>query len=120
MFSNLVHNAAKYTDPGGRIEVALRREGSEAVVTVRDNGIGLAHAHLDRIFEMFMQVDRSLERSHAGLGVGLSLAKRLVALHGGTLEARSEGAGKGSEFIVRLPIAGSAASVAVAVGSDGA
>jgi signal transduction histidine kinase len=109
VFSNLVHNAAKYTDPGGRIEVALRREGGEAVVTVRDNGIGLAHAHLDRIFEMFMQVDRSLERSHAGLGVGLSLAKRLVALHGGTLEARSEGAGKGSEFIVRLPIAGSAA-----------
>jgi signal transduction histidine kinase len=108
VFSNLVNNAAKYTEPGGRIELTLRKEGEEAVVCVRDNGIGLDGASLDSIFEMFVQVDRTLERTQAGLGVGLTLARRLVTLHGGTLAVKSEGAGQGSEFEVRLPLAGAA------------
>ena len=106
VFSNLVNNAAKYTEPSGRIVLSLAVEGQQAVVRVRDNGIGLEGGTLDSIFEMFVQVDRTLERSQAGLGVGLTLAKRLVTLHGGTLAARSAGAGKGSEFEVRLPLAG--------------
>ncbi len=106
VFSNLVNNAAKYTEPGGRIEVSLAKEGAEAVVRVRDNGIGLEPKSLASIFDMFVQVDRTLERTQAGLGVGLTLARRLVALHGGSLSVRSEGAGKGSEFEVRLPLAG--------------
>jgi signal transduction histidine kinase len=108
VFSNLVNNAAKYTEPGGRIVLSLAREGQEAVVRVRDNGIGLEPASLGNIFEMFVQVDRTLERTQAGLGVGLTLAKRLVTLHGGTIVARSDGAGRGSEFEVRLPLAGAA------------
>ncbi len=106
VFSNLVNNAAKYTEPGGRIVLSLAVEGQQAVVRVRDNGIGLDAGSLDSIFDMFVQVDRTLERSQAGLGVGLTLAKRLVTLHGGTLAARSAGAGAGSEFEVRLPLAG--------------
>jgi signal transduction histidine kinase len=106
VFSNLLNNAAKYTEPGGRIELSLRKEGQEAVVRVRDNGIGLEGASISSIFDMFVQVDRTLERTQAGLGVGLTLAKRLVTLHGGTLTARSDGAGKGSQFEVRLPLAG--------------
>jgi signal transduction histidine kinase len=106
VFANLVNNAAKYTEPGGRIVLALAKEGEQAVVRVRDNGIGLEPASLNAIFDMFVQVDRTLERTQAGLGVGLTLAKRLVTLHGGTLVARSGGAGQGSEFEVRLPLAG--------------
>ncbi len=105
IFSNLLHNAAKYTEPGGRIELTARREGAQAVVRVRDNGIGIAPAMLDSIFGMFVQADRTLERAQAGLGVGLTLAQRLAALHGGTIEAHSEGPGKGSEFVVRIPAA---------------
>jgi two-component system, sensor histidine kinase len=104
VFSNLLNNAAKYTEPGGHITISARREGHQAVVRVRDDGIGLAQDSLDTIFDMFMQVDRSLERSQAGLGVGLTLARRLVELHGGEIEGRSEGPGRGSEFIVRLPL----------------
>jgi signal transduction histidine kinase/CheY-like chemotaxis protein len=104
VFSNLLNNAAKYTEPGGHITISARREGHQAVVRVRDDGIGLAQDSLDTIFDMFMQVDRSLERSQAGLGVGLTLARRLVELHGGEIEVRSEGPGRGSEFIVRLPL----------------
>jgi CheY-like chemotaxis protein len=106
VFANLLHNAAKYTEPGGYITLSLAPEGDEAVVRVRDNGIGLEAASLGSIFDMFVQVDRTLERAQAGLGVGLTLARRLVTLHGGTLSARSDGAGKGSEFEVRLPLAG--------------
>ena len=106
VFGNLLNNAAKYTEPGGHIALTLEREGEEAVVRVRDSGIGLEPQSLSAIFDMFVQVDRSLERSQAGLGVGLTLAKRLVFLHGGSLTARSEGKGKGSEFEVRLPLAG--------------
>jgi signal transduction histidine kinase len=103
---NLLNNAAKYTESGGRIVLTLERKGEAAVIRVRDSGIGLEPRSLSSIFDMFMQVDRSLERTQAGLGVGLTLAKRLVFLHGGTLTARSEGKGKGSEFEVRLPLAG--------------
>ncbi len=105
---NLVSNAAKYSDPGGRIWLTARREGAEAVVSVKDTGVGIPAAMLPRVFDLFTQVDRSLEKSQGGLGVGLSIVKRLVELHGGSVEARSEGHGKGSEFIVRLPVAPSA------------
>ena len=104
VFSNLLNNAAKYTEPGGRISISLAEEGTQAVIRVRDNGIGLEPASLARIFDMFVQVDRSLERSQAGLGVGLTLAKKLVTLHGGSIAASSGGVGQGSEFEVRLPL----------------
>jgi len=101
---NLLNNAAKYTESGGLIRLTVTREGSDAVVSVADTGIGIRPELLPAIFEMFTQVDRSLERSQGGLGIGLSLAKRLVHLHGGSIEARSEGPGRGSEFVVRLPV----------------
>jgi signal transduction histidine kinase/ActR/RegA family two-component response regulator len=104
VISNLLHNAAKYTDRGGSIWLTAEQRGHEAVVTVRDTGIGIPPELLPRIFEMFMQADRSLERSHSGLGIGLTLARQLVELHGGTITARSEGAGTGSAFTVRLPV----------------
>ena len=110
IFANLLHNAAKYTGTGGYITLSLAHEGDEAVVRVRDNGIGLAPESLASIFDMFVQVDRSLERAQAGLGVGLTLSRQLVTLHGGSLGVKSEGAGKGSEFTVRLPMAGAALS----------
>ena len=120
VFANLVHNAAKYTEPGGYITVSAAQEGDEAVVRVRDNGIGLAPESLDAIFDMFVQVDRSLERAQAGLGVGLTLSRQLVTLHGGTISARSEGAGKGSELIVRLPTAGASLETSRTRARDGA
>jgi PAS domain S-box-containing protein len=111
VISNLLTNAARYTKGRGRIHLAAERQGSEAVVTVTDTGIGIPAEMLERIFEMFAQVDRSLDRSQGGLGIGLSLVKRLVDLHGGSVEAHSAGLGKGSEFVVRLPaIAADAAS----------
>jgi two-component system, sensor histidine kinase len=106
VLSNLLNNAAKYTNPGGRIELAVEVTESHAIVRVRDNGIGLAGESLSRIFDMFVQVDRRLERSQAGLGVGLSLARRFVELHDGSIEAHSEGEGMGSEFEVKLPLSG--------------
>jgi signal transduction histidine kinase/CheY-like chemotaxis protein len=104
VFSNLLNNAAKYSEQGGRIRFGVAVEGKIAAVSVTDNGIGIEPAMLPAIFTMFTQVDRSLERTQAGLGVGLSLAKRLVELHDGTIEASSEGLAKGSRFVVRLPI----------------
>jgi signal transduction histidine kinase len=104
VFANLLNNAAKYTQPGGRIRLEARVEARDAVVCVSDNGIGLDPDAIAHIFDMFMQVDRTLERSQAGLGVGLTLARRLVDLHDGTIEARSAGPGAGSEFVVRLPL----------------
>jgi PAS domain S-box-containing protein len=104
VFQNLLTNAAKYTERGGRIWLTAEREGSDVVVRVRDTGVGIPPEKLPRLFEMFFQVDRTLERSQGGLGIGLSLVRRLVELHGGTVEARSEGVGRGSEFTVRLPI----------------
>jgi signal transduction histidine kinase/CheY-like chemotaxis protein len=103
VIANLLNNAAKYTERGGRIVLSAQIFGSEAVITVRDNGIGIPADMLSHIFDMFVQVDASRDRSRQGLGIGLTLVKRLVELHGGTVEARSEGLGKGSEFIVRLP-----------------
>jgi signal transduction histidine kinase/DNA-binding response OmpR family regulator len=104
VLANLLNNAAKYTHRGGKIELALRREGDEAVFRVVDNGIGVSREMLTKVFDLFTQVDRSLDRSQGGLGVGLTLVRKLVELHGGRVEAASDGAGRGSEFIVRLPV----------------
>ncbi|HEY6824665.1 MAG TPA: PAS domain S-box protein [Steroidobacteraceae bacterium] len=104
VFSNLLINAAKYTDPGGRIQLRARSQGSEVLVTVSDNGIGIPADLLPRVFNMFFQSHSALARAEGGLGVGLSLVRGLVRLHGGTVEARSDGSGRGSEFIVRLPL----------------
>ena len=122
IFSNLLNNAAKYSERGGLIKLVatMKDEGGrkkdqsdilhpssfrEIAVSITDTGVGIPPEMLPKIFEMFTQVDRSLEKSQGGLGIGLTLVKRLVEMHGGTVEARSEGHGKGSEFIVRLPIA---------------
>lgn len=104
VIANLLNNAAKYMPHGGRIDLVVRREASAVTIAVKDTGIGIPSEMIDRIFEMFTQVDGSLERAHGGLGIGLTLVKRLVEMHGGTVEARSEGVDRGSEFIVRLPI----------------
>jgi CheY-like chemotaxis protein/two-component sensor histidine kinase len=114
VFSNLLNNSAKYTQPGGQIQIEAKQFGREVVVTVRDNGIGIACDELAYVFDMFRQVDRSLERSQGGLGIGLTLVRQLVELHGGTVTAQSDGPRKGSEFIVRLPIAAAAAGHAIA------
>jgi len=104
VLANLLNNAAKYTEPGGRIALELARGGSEAVLRVRDSGIGILPENIDRIFELFAQVDRKVDRGQGGLGVGLTLVQRLVRLHGGSIEAHSDGPGCGTEFVVRLPI----------------
>jgi PAS domain S-box-containing protein len=101
---NLLNNAAKYTDEGGKIWVNLQPEGSEVMLRVRDTGVGIAPELLSRIFDLFTQADRSLDRSQGGLGIGLSLTQRLVELHRGKIEAHSAGLRHGSEFIVRLPV----------------
>ncbi|GHA72901.1 PAS domain S-box protein [Cognatilysobacter bugurensis] len=112
VFGNLLNNAAKYTPPGGRIQLTAMRDGDCALVTVRDNGAGIPPEMLTDVFEMFAQVDQSLGRTHGGLGIGLTLVKSLVELHDGTIEARSEGRGRGSEFAVRLPVSvGDGASI---------
>ncbi|HZZ94112.1 MAG TPA: GAF domain-containing protein [Usitatibacter sp.] len=103
VFWNLLNNAAKYTEPGGRIELEVEPGKGAVVVTVRDSGIGIPAAMLARVFDIFTQVDRSLEKSQGGLGIGLSIAKRLVEMHGGSIHARSDGNGRGSAFIVQLP-----------------
>jgi PAS domain S-box-containing protein len=108
--ANILNNAVKYTNAGGTIWITIDREGEEVLVRIRDTGIGIPPSLLTHVFDLFVQVDRSLEQSHGGLGVGLALVKRLVEMHGGTVEASSEGRGKGSEFIVRLPALGSAAA----------
>jgi CheY-like chemotaxis protein/nitrogen-specific signal transduction histidine kinase len=105
VFSNLLNNASKFTDRCGIIEIEAKRAGTDVIVSVRDNGIGIPCEELAHVFDMFRQVDQSLEKSHGGLGIGLTLVRRLVELHGGTVNAQSEGPGKGSEFIVRLPVA---------------
>jgi signal transduction histidine kinase len=106
VFANLLNNAAKYTDPGGRIVLSADARGDEAEVRVRDTGVGIARDLLPKVFELFTQASSSLDRSQGGLGVGLTLVRRLVEMHGGTVEARSEGPGRGSEFVVRLPVTG--------------
>jgi len=106
VFLNLLNNAVKFTDPGGRIDFEVEVAAGELVARVRDSGVGIAAEMREEIFEMFAQADRSLERSTMGLGVGLSLARRLVELHGGTISVSSAGPGKGAEFVVRIPVCG--------------
>ncbi|HEX8013106.1 MAG TPA: MASE1 domain-containing protein [Casimicrobiaceae bacterium] len=102
---NLIHNAGKYTPEGGRIVIEVRREDELALVRVRDNGIGISGALLPKVFDLFVQGDRSLDRTEGGLGVGLTLVRRLTEMHGGSVAAFSAGPGDGSEFVVRLPLA---------------
>ena len=118
VFGNLLNNSCKYTPRGGTIRVNARRDEADAVVTVSDTGIGIPADQLISIFDMFTQVDRSLERSQGGLGIGLTLVKRLVGMHGGSVEARSGGAGEGSTFVVRLPAALDVSDVPTTVPED--
>ena len=104
IFTNLLTNAAKYTEPSGKITLSAVRDGSDVVVSVSDSGVGIPSHMLHQIFEMFSQVDRALEKTTGGLGIGLALVKGLVEMHGGLIEARSDGQGRGSEFLVRLPV----------------
>ncbi len=110
VLQNLLNNAAKYTPRGGRIELSADVAGGQVVIRVKDNGIGIPRDMVGRVFEMFMQVDRRLERSSGGLGIGLTLVQRLVNLHGGSVQAFSDGPGRGSEFVVRLPVAAASAA----------
>ena len=103
--TNLLANAAKYTDPGGTVTVTLEQEGGDAVIRVCDTGIGIAADVLPRVFDLFSQAERSLDRAQGGLGIGLTLVRRIVELHGGTVEAKSPGVGSGTEFVLRLPAA---------------
>jgi PAS domain S-box-containing protein len=101
---NLLRNAARYTPPGGRISLSVAAEGHEGVIRIHDTGVGIPAGQLAEIFELFTQVHPDNAESRAGMGIGLALARELVELHGGTIQARSDGVGKGSEFIVRLPL----------------
>lgn len=103
VFLNLLNNAAKYSEPNGKINVDAKQEGDDVVVSIRDSGIGISSEHLPLIFDMFTQADQSLEKSRGGLGIGLSLVRRLVEMHRGSVEAKSAGEGQGSEFVVRIP-----------------
>jgi signal transduction histidine kinase len=105
VIANLLANAAKCTPPGGRIFVTAKADGGDAVICVRDNGIGIAPSLLPRVFDLFVQADGSLDRARGGLGIGLTLVKRLVELHGGSVSASSAGLGQGSEFEIRLALA---------------
>ena len=104
VFANLLNNAAKYSDPGSRVSLAAQVDDDHVLVSVRDTGVGIPPEMLPRVFDLFMQVDRTREDSQGGLGIGLTLVKRLVDMHGGRVEARSNGRGLGSEFEVRLPL----------------
>src|SRR5262249_31985341 len=115
---NLLNNAAKYTERGGHIWLTVERQGSDVVVSVRDTGIGIDADQFHHIFEMFTQADRSLEKSQGGLGLGLTLVKRIVEMHGGRVEARSDGPGKGSEVVVRLPVVVEASGSSVPTRED--
>jgi CheY-like chemotaxis protein/two-component sensor histidine kinase len=117
--ANLLNNAAKYTEEGDYIRLGARREGDQAVLSVRDSGLGIPPELLPRVFDMFAQIDRSLSRAQGGLGIGLALARSLVEMHDGTIEAHSEGPGRGSEFLVRLPLH-EAAAPAEAAGTTAA
>lgn len=120
VFANLINNAAKYTPPGGALEIGLRSENGEAVAWVEDNGIGLDAAMIERVFDPFVQVSSARHLAQGGLGIGLSLAKGFVELHGGSIHADSDGAGQGATFIVRLPLCEAAEPEAHAEGqADG-
>jgi signal transduction histidine kinase len=103
VFTNMLSNACKYTDPGGRIRIRVARDGDDAVVEVHDSGIGIPADKLDAIFGMFSQLELPNPRSEGGLGISLALSRRLVELHGGSMSAASDGPGRGSRFTVRLP-----------------
>jgi CheY-like chemotaxis protein len=103
VFSNLLNNSAKYMEPGGTIVMQASADGDSVVVSVRDTGIGIAPEMLPYVFDLFVQADRTLERAHGGLGIGLTLVRRLVELHDGSVTASSDGPGKGSQFVVCLP-----------------
>jgi CheY-like chemotaxis protein/two-component sensor histidine kinase len=118
VFGNLLNNSCKYTPPGGTIRVTAQRDDQSAVVTVTDTGIGIPRDRLASIFDMFAQVDQTLERSQGGLGIGLTLVKRLVEMHSGSVEAQSAGEGHGSAFVVRLPAALDVAHVAQPAASE--
>jgi PAS domain S-box-containing protein len=111
VFGNLLNNSCKYTPPGGTIRVTVQLDGNDAIVAVTDTGIGIPADKLDSIFDMFAQVDRSIEQSQGGLGIGLTLVKRLIEMHGGTVEARSAGEGRGSTFEVRMAVSKEVADV---------
>lgn len=115
ILGNLLNNAAKYMDDGGQVWLSARREGNEAVISVRDAGVGISAEMLPRVFEMFTQIDRTMARAQGGLGIGLTLVRSLVQMHGGRVEARSDGPGRGSEFIVRLPVASAQGSIETAL-----
>ena len=110
VLSNLLTNAAKYTDPGGQIRLRAACEAGTVTLSVADSGIGIPADALAEVFAMFSQVKSGQDRSEGGLGIGLALSKGLVALHGGTIEVKSAGVGQGSEFIVRIPMRNLAAS----------
>lgn len=104
VLANLLNNAAKYTDPGGQIWLTVKRAGNEVAVSVRDTGVGIPADMLPQVFDLFTQVDRAADRAQGGLGIGLTLVRSLVEMHGGSVSARSDGPGQGSEFIVHLPL----------------
>ncbi len=104
VLSNLLNNAAKYTEDGGQIRLGVAVDGGDVVFRVRDNGVGIPPEMLPRVFDMFAQVGHSLDRAQGGLGLGLNLVRSLTEMHGGSVQARSDGAGRGSEFLVRLPV----------------
>jgi PAS domain S-box-containing protein len=106
VITNLLNNAAKYTEEGGQIWLSVQRDGSDATIAVRDNGIGMPADMLATVFDLFPQADRTIDRSQGGLGIGLTLVRTLVELHGGSVSASSDGVGRGSEFVVRLPLVG--------------
>ena len=118
IFSNLLNNAAKFTDRAGQIRLTVQQVRDDAVVSVQDNGIGIAREMLSHVFDMFRQVDSHKAEPKGGLGIGLSIVKRLVEMHGGSIEVLSEGLGRGSELIVRLPVASSSAAPAPAEQPD--
>ena len=107
-FANLLNNAVKYTDRGGRIALTAFAHANEVTITLTDSGIGIDPVHLPAIFDMFVQIEPTASRARSGLGIGLALAKRLIELHGGHIEARSEGAGRGTSFVIRLPVVAAA------------
>jgi signal transduction histidine kinase len=120
VFMNLLGNAAKYTPPGGRVSLRARREGWEAIIEVADNGLGIPPEAQAKVFEMFEQVGSHAARRQGGLGIGLALVRKIVSLHGGHVEAASEGAGRGSTFTVYLPLGGAPAQPRLAeAGSEG-
>jgi PAS domain S-box-containing protein len=114
VLTNLLNNAAKFTDPGGRLSVEVRRSGDEAAIEIADDGPGIAPELLPRVFDLFVQEERSLARSHGGLGIGLTLVRSLIERHGGRVEAASDGPGRGSRFTVRLPLRPAPAAAAAA------